>query len=263
MADDSGFDGLVGNSAPVYDASGISEAEAAQIKQMREAIGPLPECLVEETTHDFFFCRFLRGYQHDLKHAIKAYHEMVAYRVESDVKQIHDELIAAGLPWPWDMPAFAKLRATVGDQGCLHLHTHDLAGNILTHTLVEPTLAGMRAAIKAGLTEEYVRMFAYLDEYMLVVQHRLCVERGHLVGEHMIVDVSGVGMLSFRGTLELLKRFGHSSKHYAERLVHIDDVNNSRIAMFLWPVIAPFIPKHTAAPLKPTAAVLACSLGCS
>ena len=78
---------------------------------------------------------------------------------------------------------------------------------------------------------------------------RVEFERGHLVGEHMIVDVAGVGMFSFGGVLDLLKQFGKSSKHYAERLVHIDDVNNSRIAMFIWPAISPWIPKHTAAKL--------------
>ena len=34
------------------------------------------------------------------------------------------------------------------------------------------------------------------------------------------------------------------------RLVHIDDVNNSKIAMLIWPMIAPWIPKHTAAKLR-------------
>ena len=205
---------------------------------------------IEEVSHDFFYVRFLRGYQHNVKQASKAYREMLVYRQTSKVKAIHDELMEWGMPWPWDMEKFAELKRVVGPKGHLHLHTHDLAGNILTHTLVEPTLSGMRAAIKAGLTEDYVRMFAYLDEWMLIRQHRLCVERGHLVGEHMIVDVSGVGMFSFGGVLDLLKRFGQSSKHYAERLVHIDDVNNSRLAMLIWPAIAPWIPKHTAAKLR-------------
>ena len=245
----SGFENLV-TTAPAYDASAITSAEKGQIQSMRDATGPLPDYAIEEVSHDFFFCRFLRGYQHDLKQATQAYKDMLAYRAESDVKAVHDELVAAGLPWPWDMDRFSDLRECVGPRGHLHLHTQDLAGNILTHTLVEPTLNGMRAAIKAGLADEYIRMFSYLDEYMLIKQHKLCVERGHMVGEHMIVDVSGVGMFSFGGTLDLLKRFGKSSKHYAERLTHIDDVNNSRIAMFVWPMISPFIPKHTASKLR-------------
>jgi hypothetical protein len=246
-----GFESLAGTGTASFDPSAITEAELTQIASMREQIGPLPSYMVEETTHDFFFCRFLRGYHHDLKAAMQAFREMIAYRGEGDIKAIHDELVGSGMPWPWDMERFAALRTSVGERGYLHLHTHDLAGNLLTHCLVEPMLDGMRAAIKSGLTDEYVKMFAYLDEYMLIRQHALCVERGHLVGEHMVVDVSGVGMFSFGGgVLDLLKRFGKSSKHYAERLVRIDDVNNSRIAMFLWPVISPFIPKHTASKLR-------------
>ena len=247
----SGFDSLGLNAAPVYDASAITPAEATQIQSMRDAIGPLPDYVIDEVSHDFFFCRFLRGYQHDVKQATQAYRDMLAYRGESSVKAVHDELVAANLPWPWDMDRFSALRECVGPRGHLHLHTQDLAGNILTHTMVESTLNGMRAAIKAGLTDDYVKMFSYLDEYMLIRQHKLCVERGHMVGEHMIVDVSGVGMFSFGGgVLDLLKKFGKSSKHYAERLTHIDDVNNSRVAMFIWPAIAPFIPKHTASKLR-------------
>jgi hypothetical protein len=51
----------------------------------------------------------------------------------------------------------------------------------------------------------------------------MCMRR-----EHQVVDVSGVGMFSFNGTLDMLKRFGKGSKHYPERIVHIDDINNSR-----------------------------------
>ena len=244
------FDGLTGHSEPTYDASAMREEEAVQILAMREAVGELPEFAVKEVAHDYFFLRFLRGYQHNVKQASKAYLDMLAYREESDVKAIHDELVREGMPWPWDMAQFEELRAVVGPKGHLHLHTHDLSGNILTHTLVEPTLNGMRAAIKAGLTQSYVRMFAYLDEWMLITQHKLCCERGHMVGEHMIVDVAGIGMFSFGGVIDLLKQFGKSSKHYAERLVHIDDVNNTKLAMLIWPVIAPWIPKHTAAKLR-------------
>lgn len=59
------------------------------------------------------------------------------------------------------------------------------------------------------------------------------------------------GMFSFGGgVLALLKRFGRGSKHNPERLIMINDINNSRLAMVLWPAISPFVPKHTAAKLR-------------
>jgi hypothetical protein len=245
------FDGLAGaGTAPVFDAGAITSEEASAIALIREQVGELPSTLVPECAHDFFFLRFLRGYQHNVKQATAAYREMLEYRTEHELNAVHDRLAAAGMPWPWDMDEFARLRETVGEHGYLHLHTQDLQGNILTHTLVEPTLKGMRAAIKAGLLEDYVRLFRYLDEWMLMRLHALCVERGHLVGEHMIVDVDGVGMFSFNGVVDLVKRFGKGSKHYPERIVHIDDVNNTSFAMFIWPIIKPWIPKHTAAKLR-------------
>ena len=138
---------------------------------------------------------------------------------------------------------------------------------------------------------------------MLIKLHGLSVECGHLVGEHQVVDVEGVGVFSFNGTLDLLKKFGKGSKHYPERIVHsthafapftpvhsrrvapaadpclplactrpihwlpccaqpyceqrcvcatcaVDDINNTKLAMFIWPAIAPWIPKHTAAKLR-------------
>lgn len=243
------FDGLVADSAPVFDASRMTSGEAAAIATMRAELPP-PDNLLAECSHDFFFLRFLRGYLHDVGQATGAYREMIAYRAENDLNAVHRELLAAGMPWPWDMPQFAKLRKTVGEKGFLRVHTQCRSGNLLTHTLVEPTLAGMRAACKAGLADDYARLFMFVDEWMLHRLHAMCVERGHLVGEHQVVDVSGVGMFSFNGVFELLKRFGKCSKHYPERLVLINDIMNSRLSLFLWPMIAPFIPKHTAAKLR-------------
>ena len=105
------FDGLTGHSEPTYDASAMREEEAVQILAMREAVGELPEFAVKEVAHDYFFLRFLRGYQHNVKQASKAYLDMLAYREESDVKAIHDELVREGMPWPWDM-AVVKSRAS-------------------------------------------------------------------------------------------------------------------------------------------------------
>lgn len=228
------FEGLVADGAAAYDAGAITDAEAAQIARMRSVLGSLPEGTAEQVAHDFFFCRFLRGYGHDEKAATRAFSDMLQYRAESGVDAVREELLAAGCPWPWDMDTFGELRRIVGERGYLHLHTHDLRGNVLTHGLVAPMLDGMRAAISAGLTDEFLRTCSYIDEWMLIKQHALCVERGHLVGEHMVADAGGVGMLSFGGgVLGLVKSMGKGSKHYAERLVHIDDVNNSRVAVFL------------------------------
>jgi hypothetical protein len=177
------FAGMAGaGTAPVFDNSSMTAEEASSIKNMREGVGDLPSNLVPECSHDFFFLRFLRGYQHNVDQATTAYKEMLEYRAEMNLTAIHDELLSAGMPWPWDMEQFTVLRGAVGERGFLRLHTEDLQGNVLTHTLVEATLRGMRAAIKAGLTDDYVRMFQYLDEWMLIRLHALCVERGHLVG---------------------------------------------------------------------------------
>lgn len=235
MSKRASFDGLVGESAPAFNAGKINAEEQEQVAAMREQLGPLPAFLVEECTNDFFFLRSLRCYEHDVKAAVSAYTDMMKYREEFELKAIHDEIVAAGNPWPWEMEQFGALLEIVGPRGYHRLHTSDLAGNVLTHTLVEPTLRGMNAAVKAGLTEDYVRLFRYIDEWMLIKLHGVSVERGHLVGEHQIVDVSGIGMFSFDGTIDLLKRFGKLSVHYPERIVQIDDINNTRVCG--WPCL--------------------------
>jgi hypothetical protein len=244
------FSGLTGCAAPAFNAGAITTEETSALSEMRKAIGPLPEGALAEVSSDFFFLRFLRGYQSNLKAATEAYRAMLEYRAEGDLNAVHTELCSAGMPWPWDMERFAQLRVVVGERGILRLHTHDLQGNVLTHCLAQPALSGIRAAVKAGLGETYLELFRYLDEWMLVKTHALCTERGHLVGEHQIIDVDGVGMFSFGGVLDTVRAMGKGSRHYPERLVHIDDINNTRVAMFIWPAIAPFIPKHTASKLR-------------
>lgn len=252
------FSGMVGAPAEgVFDATGMTAAETAAVASMREELATgNPEAAAaaaaapEEVKHDYFFLRFLRGHLGprralDPAAALAAYRLMLEYRQLHGLNAITDELRASGMTWPWEMPQFAELRQAVGERGITHLHTADKAGNVLTHVLISDHMRGLRKAINAGRREDYIVLSRYLDEWMLLTLHKRCVDNGRLVGEHLIIDVANIGLFFDRGVFALFKEAGQGWAHYPEKLVHIDDINNSRIALVVWPLVRPFVPAHT------------------
>ena len=242
-------DELVGEDATTFNADAITASEAAEILEMRQAVDTSSQ--PPEIAHDYFFVRFLRGYQHDRTAAIEALRACLAHRVTHGLDDVRARLLEQNTPWPWTLAEFAAVADAFGPRGVTHLHTHDSAGNVLTHCLISAHIDGLRAVLQAGLDGEYVRLNMMVDEWWLLRLHTLSVAAGHPVGEHMIIDVAGVGMLSLGpSTLGLIRRIGEGWKHYPERFVAIDDVNNTRVALLIWPLIRRFVPKQTAAKLR-------------
>jgi len=196
--------------------------------------------------------RFLRGWKNDVEEAFKAFEAMANWREENEILSIRQELLEiesreGNLPFPYDLSEFEPLVELIG-KGLLQRHGFDKHGNVLTTVLVGEFQLKQVAAEGEEMVKLLIRGQMYIDEYFDIVLQRLTEERGSLARRHDLLNVSNpsIGLLQFTpAAVRLITQSTEGSQHYPEAVARITSCGNGYLAIGLWKIISPFVPKHT------------------
>ncbi len=230
--------------------------ESAQLKELRSALRDVLSldyvAPYEELTSDWKLLRFLRGYSHVVGDAATAYRRMTDFRREMGVgvmvdKMKEKEKQTGKLEFPYDSDEFSPLVDCLTSDGLLrNAGTFDKAGNVLTSVAVG--LYDLRKIAMMGLSDLLVRGNASVDAYHDIILHRLTVERGTLAMRHDLLNVLNPPISAFQFTpraLGLINKVAANQKHYPEAVARITSCGNTMVAVGIWKLIRPFVPKHT------------------
>jgi hypothetical protein len=233
-----------------------SEEEQAKLEQLRACT---MECAAKlggsspEATSDLKLLRFLRGYSGSVKDAALAYADMVEWRLENDVADVvatlkKVEADEGQLTFPYEMPMFQPLIEALGTKdGLMRFNNStDRAGNLLTSVAVG--LYDLRKVVRANLSDLLIKSNIYVDCYFEILLERLSLQNLRLMQRHdlLIVSNPSIGLFQFSpSALRLIKRISMNSKHFPETIAKITSCGNNMMAVGIWKIIRPFVPKHT------------------
>lgn len=229
-----------------------NERERGKVASMHELLkDDLANCGFKpppEMVSDWKLLRFLRGYGISRKKACAAYRDMLKHWAEYDYAGIRKVTLEAcggdvsKLVWPYRLAEFKDLMADIWDgiPAAIH-HGYDTRGVPTTFTLLSrynfPTL------IEKGYEDKFIRLVQHCDVYFDLILHEKCVATNSLVARRDLTDMTGASLSM--GTLRLLRRMGESTKHFPEAILRTDAINFGMVAMKLWQIGSPFLPKQT------------------
>jgi len=204
-----------------------------------------------EAVSDFKFLRFLRGYKGVVTDAAAAYKRMVEWRIENKVEEAVAMLKASEkdgvIQYPYKMPLFRPLDALGGEDCLMQFNgTSDRDGNLITSVAVGNY--DLRKIVKAGLQDLLVKSNIFLDCFFEIMLERLSIKNQKLMQRHdlLIVMNPSIGLFQFSpAALMLIKRVSLSSKHFPESIAKITSCGNNLVAVGIWKIIRPFVPRHT------------------
>ncbi|GMH46627.1 hypothetical protein TrVE_jg3208 [Triparma verrucosa] len=245
-------EGVSSGSPPVTNQQLPSPAESlllASLKLSTAASASLISSASPESTSDFRYLRFLRGYDSDVQKASQAYEEMVQWHLENDVSAISTELRSHPiLPFPYALPKFAPLVAALGSPSCLLRSFSTFDSNLNLLTSVSVGLYDLRKIVASNLQDLLITSNIYLDVYFSILLDNLSVKNNRLVQRHDLLCCTNpsIGLFQFTpSTLSLIRKIGANSKHFPESISKITSCGNNIVAVGLWKIIRPFVPKHT------------------
>ncbi|GMI33775.1 hypothetical protein TeGR_g3651 [Tetraparma gracilis] len=232
-------------------------SELTQLSELRSLLSPtlsLPHIASHpECTSDWKLLRFLRGYHGVVPDAAAAFGRMAEFRLEQGVAEISNrmksvEAESGTLPWPYDTDEFKPLLDCMGGKDCLMRseNTFDKNGNLVTSVAVG--LYDLRKVNAASLGDLLVKGNICVDVYFDIVLHKLSESRGSLAQRHDLLTVlnPSIGIFQFSpAALRLINRVSANQKHYPESVGRITSCGNGALAVGIWKIIRPWVPKHT------------------
>jgi len=235
-------------------ASPEESAKIIELKAMTKEAAAKIESSNPEAVSDFKYLRFLRGYKGNVSKAAVAFQEMTDWRIENNVAEAVAALKKAEeedgkLPFPYDMPMFQPLVEAFGTKESLmrfYPDNMDKGGNLLTSVAVG--LYDLRKVVRAGLQDLLVKSNIYVDVYFELNLERLSVKNQRLVQRHdlLLICNPSIGIFQFSpSTLKLIRSVSMNSKHFPESIAKITSCGNNMVAVGIWAIIKPFVPKHT------------------
>ena len=194
--------------------------------------------------------RFVRGYHLNVKDAVKAFGDMLAWRKANNIDAMREDMYAAAaesteeLLWPHQLKKFEPLVACTGGGLMRRIGT---SVNGMPATLCLLHLYDVKKVIKEGLASLLLELQQYQDEYWHVALHRSSHAAGAM---HARVDVVGaheLGLFHFGiSEARLLMKVLEGAKNYPETCARIVSVGNGKALLAMYnAVIRPFMPQHT------------------
>lgn len=234
-----------------------SAEEQEKIIELKDATSEAREKIEgsnPEAVSDFKYLRFLRGYKGDVAKAAVAFHEMADWRIENDVGKVvaalkKTEEETGKLPFPYDMDIFLPLVDAFGTQESLMRYfpdNTDKAGNLLTSVAVG--FYDLRKIVRTGLQDLLVKSNIFVDVFFEIQLERLSIKEQKLAQRHDLLIVSNpyIGLFQFSpSALKLICSVSMNFKHFPETIAKITSCGNNMVAVGIWKVIRPFVPKHT------------------